>query len=500
MTRIVYGGFQHETNTFAPDLADWAAFKAGGGWPGIVSDDAVWPALKGANIPAAGFVAAAQAAGDEVIPTTWAAASPSAHVEKATYERIADMILDGIQSSLPVDAVYLDLHGAMVAQHFDDGEGELLRRVRALVGADIPVVASLDLHANVTQQMLDQADILVAYRTYPHVDMAETGQRAYQLLKRRLEKGVRQPISVRRLPFLIPICWQCTYIEPARGLYQLLADTEGGDVHLSFATGFPAADFPECSPVIWAYGDTQEAADAAANTLADAVEAAESRFAGKLYQPDEAVQYAMQQAASATQPIVIADAQDNPGAGSNSDTTGMLRALVRNNAQNAAIGLIVDPEAALQAVAAGAGNTVRLAIGGKSGIEGDEPFEADFLVEQVSDGLAHAEGPYYKGFRLDMGPSACLRIGGVQVVLASQKIQLADRVMFSYVGIDPLAADILVVKSAVHFRADFTPMAHEIIVATAPGSMPMVLKELPWTRLKRGMRIDPCGDVFAGAL
>lgn len=496
MARIVYGGFLHETNTFAPDLADWEAFKAGGGWPGMVSGEAVWPTLEGSNISAAGFVAKALADGHDVVPSTWAAASPSAHVQEQTYERIAGMILDGIRAALPVDAVYLDLHGAMVVQHFDDGEGELLARVRQLVGPDTPVVVSLDLHANVTAQMLEQADILVAYRTYPHVDMAETGERTYSLLKRRLETGVRQYKAVRRLPFLVPICWQCTDIEPAKGLYRLLAQTEEQAVHVSYAMGFPAADFPECSPVIWAYADTPEQAQAAADVLADAALLAEARFAGKLYTPDEAVQYAMHKAHSTQKPIVIADAQDNPGAGSNSDTTGMIRALVRNKAQKAAIGLIVDPQAAAQAVAAGEGALIRLAIGGKSGIANDEPFEAEFLVEKVSDGIAHAKGPYYSGFTLNMGPSACLRIDGVQIVLASQKVQLADRVMFSYVGIDPLAADILVVKSAVHFRADFTPIAEEIIVARAPGSMPMVLAELPWTNLAEGTRIDPCGKPF----
>lgn len=499
MARIVYGGFLHETNTFAPDLADWAAFEAGGGWPGMVSGKAVWPTLEGSNISAAGFVASALADGHELIPTTWTAASPSAHVEKQCYERIANTILDGIRAALPVDAVYLDLHGAMVAQHVDDGEGELLARVRQLVGPDIPIAVSLDLHANVTVQMVAEADILVAYRTYPHVDMAETGKRSYSLLQRRLSTGKRQYKAMRRLPFLVPICWQCTDIEPAKSLYRLLEQTEGGDVHLSFATGFPAADFPECSPVVWAYADTQAAAEQAVDTLADAAEAAESRFAGKLYTPDEAVQYAMQKAQTATKPMVIADAQDNPGAGSNSDTTGMLRALVRNNAQNAAIGLIVDPEAAQQAVAAGEGAVLRLALGGKSGIANDQPFEAEFVVEKISTGTAHAKGPYYRNFTLNMGPSACLRIGGVQVVVASQKVQLADRVMFSYVGIDPLAADILVVKSAVHFRADFTPMAEEIIVATAPGSMPMVLQELPWRNLQEGIRIDPCGKAFTKA-
>ncbi|RTZ43213.1 M81 family peptidase [Candidimonas sp. SYP-B2681] len=496
MLRIVYGGFQHETNTFAPDLADWDAFLAGGGWPGLVSRDDIWPAIAGANIPAAGFVKCAQDSGDTVIPTTWCAASPSAHVAADTYERIVAMIVDGISAALPVDAVYLDLHGAMVAQTFDDGEGELLRRVRAVVGPDVPIVASLDLHANVTSQMLREADILVAYRTYPHVDMAETGARAYQQLQRRLATGLRPKVAIRRLPFLIPICWQCTDIEPSKGLYQQLEALEKDVTHVSFTTGFPAADFKECSPVIWAYADDQLSADAAADQLEAAVNAAEALFAGKLYSADEAVKYAMEKSLSSSKPIVIADAQDNPGAGSNSDTTGMLRALLRNKAERAAIGLIIDPAAAAKIHAAGEGQRIRIAIGGNAGLADDQPFEGDFLIERLSDGKTPATGPYYHGFNLDMGLSACLLIEGVRVVLASQKVQMADQSMFRFVGVEPTEQAILVVKSAVHFRADFTPIAEEIIVGAAPGSMPMILKELPWKNLPVGIRLDPCGEAF----
>lgn len=497
MARIVYAGFLHETNTFAPDLADWAAFEAGGGWPSMCFGDDIWPAIKGSNISAAGFVEKALNDGHELIPTVWAAASPSAHVEQSTYERIADKILNDIQDALPVDAVYLDLHGAMVAQHLDDGEGELFHRVRQLVGEQIPIAVTLDLHANVTSQMLTEADILVAYRTYPHVDMAETGERCYQLLKNQLLSAKRQFMAMRRLPFLIPICWQCTEIEPAKSLYALLETLESEHTHLSFTTGFPAADFPECSPVIWAYADSQQEAKKLCDALADAAESVEREFAGKLFTPDEAVQYAMAKANTATKPIIIADAQDNPGAGSNSESTGMLKALVANNASNAAIGLIVDPEAVQLAIEAGEGATLQLSLGGKSGIKNDTPFEAEFLVEKISNGQAKALGPYYRNRTLEMGPSVCLRIGGVQVVVASEKIQMADRVMFSFIGVDPLAADILVVKSTVHFRADFTPIAEEIIVATAPGSMPMILEELPWQNLAEGIRIDPCGKVFS---
>lgn len=496
MARIVYGGFQHETNTFAPDKADWRAFELGGGWPGIVSGEAVWPAVGGANIPAAGFVQAALDAGDTVIPTTWCAASPSAHVTKAAYEKIAGMILDGIKAAMPVDAVYLDLHGAMVAEHFDDGEGELLRRARALIGPDVPLFATLDLHANVTRQMLAQADALVAYRTYPHVDMAETGRRAHALLGVRLASGKRPMLAMRPLKFLIPICWQCTDIEPARGLYDLLEVIEKDALHVSFATGFPAADFDECAPVVWAYGSDQASADAAADKLADAVNAAEATFAGKLYTPDEAVQYAMQAAKSASRPIVIADGQDNPGAGSNSDTTGMLRALLRNGAERAAIGLIVDPAAIEKIHAVGQGKTMRVAIGGNAGLPDDQPFEGDFFIEHVSDGKFDATGPFYRGFRLDVGPAACLRLDGVRVVVSSYKVQMADQAMFRFAGIEPTEQNILVVKSAVHFRADFTPIAEEIIVAAAPGSMPMIIEQLPWKHLAPDMRLGPCGRPF----
>lgn len=409
------------------------------------------------------------------------------------------MIVDGISAALPVDAVYIDLHGAMVAQTYDDGEGELLRRVRAAVGPDIPVIASLDLHANVTAQMLEQADILVAYRTYPHVDMADTGIRAYKQLQHRLATGIRPKKAVRRLPFLIPICWQCTDIQPAKGLYQQLAEIENSITHISFATGFPAADFKECSPVIWAYADDQAGADAAADLLAAAANAAEASFAGKLYSPDEAVLYAMEKSLTSTKPIVIADAQDNPGAGSNSDTTGMLRALLRNKAKRAAIGLIVDPAAAKKIHACGEGNRIRLTIGGNAGLTDDQPFEGDFLVERISDGKTDATGPFYHGFRLDLGPTACLLIDDVRVVVASQKVQMADQAMFRIVGIEPTEQAILVTKSAVHFRADFTPIAEEIIVGAAPGSMPMILKQLPWKNLPAGIRLDPCGEAFQAA-
>lgn len=496
--RIAIGGFQHETNTFAPSKATWDDFILGGGWPAMVSGPGIFDAVADSNIPIAGFISAAQAREHTLIPTTWCAASPSAHVTEDAYERIAGMILDGIRQALPVDAVYLDLHGAMVAEHQDDGEGELLRRVRALVGKDIPVVASLDLHANVTSKMVEHADTLVAYRTYPHVDMAETGMRAFVLLQRRLDGSPRLKVAARRIPFLIPISWQSTHLEPGKSLYASLDGLESESVpSVSFATGFPAADFPECGPAVLAYGTTQAAADQAANALAKAVMGAESRFAGKLYMPDEAVLHAMELATSAAKPVVIADTQDNPGAGGNSDTTGILRALIRNHAKRAAIGLIVDKAAALAAHAAGAGSKIRIKLGGHSGIPGDSPLDAEFIVESVSNGKFDATGPFYRGFHMDLGPSACLRINDIHIVVASVKAQMADQAMFRYAGIEPTGQAILVVKSSAHFRADFTPIAEKILVCASPGPMISDTALLPWKRLQPGIRLAPGGAAFA---
>src|SRR5882724_6770300 len=384
------------------------------------------------------------------------------------------------------------------SQHLDDGEGEILARVREAIGKDLPLVVSLDLHANVTPEMVEHADALIAYRTYPHIDMADTGRAAAKHLALLLRTRQRLAKAFRQLPFLIPISWQCTSDQPTKGIYQQLAALESDAVPtLSFAPGFPAADFPDCGATVFAYGRTQADADAAADTIAALIESHESAFDGRIYTPDEGVRHAMELATRASKPIVIADTQDNPGAGGDSDTTGMLRALVRNGATKAAIGVIVDPVSAKAAHAAGQGATIRLALGGKSGIPGDRPFEATFVVEQLSDGQFIAPGPYFGGSRMNLGPSAALRIGGVRVVVGSRKAQLADQTMFRYVGIEPTEQSILVNKSSVHFRADFEPIAEKLIICAAPGAMPADTAALPWTRLRPGIRIKPNGAAFA---
>jgi microcystin degradation protein MlrC len=501
MTRIAVGGFLHETNTFAPTKATYDDFVHGGGWPAMAQGADVLKTMRNINVGLAGFVEQAEAHGWDIVPTISCGASPSAHVTRDAFERIVKVMVEGIKAAGPLDAVYLDLHGAMVTEHFDDGEGEILKRVRQAIGKDLPLVASLDLHANVTPEMVEHADALIAYRTYPHVDMADTGRAAARHLALLLRTGQRYVKAFRQLPFLIPISWQCTNDQPTKGIYQKLAALESDAVPtLSFAPGFPAADFPHCGPSVFAYGRTQADADAAADEMAKLIIGHENDFDGRIFTPDEGVRYAMELATRASKPIIIADTQDNPGAGGDSDTTGMLRALVRNNAKRAAIGVIYDPQSAKAAHAAGVGATVTLALGGKSGIPDDAPYKETFIVEKLSDGQFVAPGPYYGGRDMDMGPSAALRIGDVRVVVSSHKAQLADQSMYRYVGIEPTEQAILVNKSSVHFRADFEPIAEKLIICAAPGAMPADTAALPWTRLRPGLRIKPNGPAFAPAV
>ncbi|MGF9564813.1 M81 family metallopeptidase [Neorhizobium sp. JUb45] len=496
--RVAFAGFIHETNTFAPTKADYATFVGGSGHRPMSRGQEIIAAVEGANTGTEGALNHARMAGWEIVPILRASAVPSAHVTQDAFERISSEIVDSIVASLPLDGIFLDLHGAMVAEHVDDGEGELLARIRQAIGYDIPISVCLDLHGNITEQSMKDADMLVGYRTYPHVDMADTGRRAAELLD-RLMSGERFAKAYRQIDYLIPISWQCTTMEPAKSVYSLVEALEklGDMASTSFFFGFPAADIAACGASVLAYGKTQSAADAAADEIKALVDLNEPAFAGKVFTPDEGVREAMRIAAMAKKPVVISDTQDNPGAGGDSNTTGMLRALIDNDAQNASLGLFYDPAAALAAQAAGVGATIRLALGGQSGIAGDEPYEADFVVEAISDGNTRVSGPFYGNAPMHLGPSACLRIGGVRVAVASQKVQMADRGLFRYLGIEPEKEAILVNKSSVHFRADFEPIAETIIVCAAPGPMAVSPASLPWTKLRPGIRLAPLGSTFA---
>lgn len=499
--RVAVGGFMHETNTFAPSKATYEMFERADSWPGLCVGAEIQPATQGVNIPIAGFIEASAELEFDLLPTLWCNAGPSAHVVDAAFERIASDLVARIKAAMPLDAVYLDLHGAMVTESAEDGEGALLRRVRAAIGPEIPLVVSLDLHANVTEQMFEAADALVGFRTYPHVDMAITGARTARLLVEILQRG-RPAKAMRRMDFLIPLSWQCTLNDPAKAVYRRLEEIEAEpDVaSLSFLQGFPQADIAECGPVVVGYGWTDASAAKAVDALWQDIEDRREAFDGPYFDPDEAVAEAMRLAETNGGPVVIADTQDNPGGGGDGDTTGLLRALADGAPRDAVLGLLIDPNAATAAHDAGVGGAFEIALGGRSWPE-DAPFQTHVTVEQLGDGAFKCTGPFYAGADMQLGPMALLRIGETQVrvAVASRKVQAADQAMFRHLGVEPADIGILGLKSSVHFRADFGPISKDILIVRAPGPVVADPADLPYRNLRDGVRLGPTGPTYRRA-
>lgn len=490
MTRVLIAGFLHETNTFAPTPARWENFQNGEGFPQMHLGDDVLQ-LASVNIPLGGFVLAADPDW-ELLPVIWCAASPSGPVESSAFERITQMIESACAEETP-DAVYLDLHGAMVSEDYPDGDGEILRRVREVVGPETPIVVSLDLHANVSDLMLETADAMVAYRTYPHVDMADTGRSAARLLGRILA-GEQMTMSVQRIGFLIPTISGSTLEGPARTAYEQLESADD-DAVLSIAMAFPAADVEECQPCVFGYGTDQDQLAKTVEGITATIHDLEPEFRLNALPVDKALDEAVQAVADGQTPVVIADTQDNPGAGGDATTTGLLRELVQRDMASSALAAMWSPEIVRAAVTAGPGESVTVTFPG-SAADGDGPFSETFQVEEITDGRVHFDGPMMHGNELSVGPSVLLRCGNVRVIVNSHKAQIMDRNQFRAAGVTPEEQHILVVKSSVHFRADYTGIAGRIIVALAPGPFPADPTMLPWRNLRPGLRLGALGPAF----
>ena len=498
--RIFVAGFQHETNTFAPTKADWPAFESGSAFPAFSQGEAMLERLAPSSLPMGGFIREARRRGWTLLPSAWAGASPSAHVTREAFERIAEHIVDDARRG-GFDAVYLDLHGAAVAEHADDAEGELLQRLRAVVGPTLPLVASLDLHANVTQRMLQHASAMSAYRTYPHIDGADTGARCAALLAELWAHGRPWRTHAVRIPFLLPLNTQSTMMQPAGGVYERLADLdERSGVRLSFAMGFPAADFDECGPVVFGHGPDAESVHKTVQRVADEIVELRPDWALDLLSPADAVQRALALAERSDKPVVIADTQDNPGAGADSNTTGLLHALRaagagRRYPGKVALGLLFDLAAARIAHEAGVGAELELSVGKAvrcfDGRLSDPPVRGRFKVLSLSDGVVPLHGPMTAGGTVHLGLSAGVEIEGIRVNIVGGQCQMLDLDLFRFLGVEPEAMKLLVNKSSVHFRAAFTPIASHILVAVAPGPMAADPSKLPWKHLGQGIALKP---------
>jgi microcystin degradation protein MlrC len=497
MKRFAIGGWQHETNTFAPFETDYGAFEMADGWPALTEGPAIIETVAGINLPIAGFIESARHAA-ELVPTLWTSAEPAGYVTDDAFERILSRLCAGIAAAGPLDGVYLDLHGAMVTRQFEDAEGEILDRVRAVIGPDTPLVASLDFHANISERMVRVSDALTIYRTYPHVDNAETGARAAEILL-KLASGARVFKAYRQSEYLIPLHLGATAFEPNRRLYARLKELEASGLTADMALGFPAGDVFDAGPCIVSYADSADRAQRIADGLYDELADAEGRYQSVIFQPDVAIARAM--ANHSDRPVILADAQDNSGAGSTSDSTSPVTDLIRHRAKGAVVAIITDAEFAAVAHASGVGGVFEGTLGGKIGNfgrPGAGSMRARFRVLALGDGKFVCTGPVWLGACMQLGAMALVEVldadgAGVKVVVSSVRCQALDQAMLRHVGIEPSRQRIIVLKSTVHFRADFDPLAAETMVVEWPGQNFLDPSRYDYKRLRPQLRVVPNG-------
>ncbi len=491
--RIAVGGFMHESHSFAPRPTRYADFLQPGGFPPLARGAGLFAAVRGTSVPIAGAVEVGEGEGANLVPLAWGFASPAGPVEDEAFERIAALICAELSMALdagPLDGIYLDLHGAGVAVSFPDMEGELLRRVRAIAGS-VPLTISLDPHCNLTRAMVEQVDALVPFRTYPHIDMRAAGAQAMRLRLARIARGAPWARAFRQIDFFLPLTTQCTMVAPMLPVMEereaLALRARAAEV--AFCFGFPYADFPDCGPALAVYADGQEQADAAADAFLSFINAREASFLLNVLPADAAVREAMAAAVGATKPVVVADTQDNPGGGGHGDTTGLLAEFIRQGAEGVAMALINDAESAEACHRAGVGARVALMLGGKSD---GSPLQVTATVLKLTDGKFIRTGPMAAGNPANLGATALVEVApGIRVIVCSRKMQPHDRSVFRHVGIEPSDCRILAVKSSVHFRADFQPIAETVIVAAAPGPVVADSSGLPFRNLRAGMRLRP---------
>ena len=485
--RILSAEFAHETNTFSILPTAYAQFAA---QDLFLTHDSALAARGNSNTELAGFAEAARAHGWDLRHVLSAIAQPAGRVTRDAFERLAGAIVDAAQPSRgPVDGILLGLHGAMVTEDHDDGEGELLRRLRAVVGPTVPIAVTLDLHANVTRAMCDLADIIVSYRTYPHVDMRRTGRQAGDLLDRTLRGEIR-PRTVRAwLPMLDEVNGGRTDVgamlprlERARAYEAAHPDVFA----VSINAGFARADIAEIGPtvLVTAQGDLaahQRFADALADDIWEQRHDRINRF---LSVEDAAAQ--ARAWAGTGGPLVIADYADNPGGGAYGDATALLGALLQAGVTSACFGPIVDPATVQQLQGVPVGAQVAVQLGGKTDPRlGGGPLVCTATVRLHSDGHYHADGPMTGGLDKSWGPTVVLRVDDIDVLVVTQPSQMLDLAQFTAFGIDPAACRVVGLKSMQHFRAAFEPIAGKVIVCDSGALCTPDYAKLPYPRVPR---------------
>lgn len=491
MPRIALGGIVHETHTFAPGVTGLAAFED----YFLIEGDTVLDAMRGTRTPLGGEITALDGFGYAMAPLVWATAMPSGLVTAEAWATLRDRLLRRLRDAGPVDGVLLALHGAMAAEGADDPEGELLTAIRAIVGPGVPIVSVLDMHGNLSQAAVAAADALVAFDTNPHLDTYERGLEAGDILRRMLEDGLRTARALRRPRLLLSALATWTQRPPLAPVHARAQEMERDPrvVVVSVMGGFAYADTPHTgvSIVVTTDGD-QALADRYAQELADI---AWQHRAAAAYR-GEPVAEAVRRAMTAPRgPVILADVADNIGGGSPGDGTVILRALLDADAQ-AAVVVIADALAVVQARAAGIGATIALTVGGKADRLHGAPVTVTAVVEGLTDGRFTNEGINHfsqlYGHAIEMGPCAVVRAGGVRILLTTRRTPPGDLAQLRSQGLAPEQQRIIVVKSPVAFRGAYEPIAADIIEVDTPGLVTADLSAFDYRHLPRPIYpLDP---------
>ena len=450
--RIVIAMMKHETNTFSPIVTDWARFEAWGAHTG----EAVQAAYGATRMPVAAYMALARKRGAEIVTPLAAEAMPSGPVREDAYERMAGLVCDAVAAGC--DATLLDLHGAMVAEHVLDGEGELLRRVRH-VAPDLPVAVTCDLHCNLTAAMVENCTALIGYKTYPHVDMHEVAEQVGRVVLDAMDGRVDPVMSWGRVDLLSQTLCQGTDDEPMRSLVAMCREAEAREGVLAATTfgGFALADIPDAgnSAVVVTDGD-RHLADEVRDALLDRVWAEREAFVYRHRPIEEALDEAR---AFEGGPVILLDHADNCGSGATQDVMTAIEAVMRAGLEDVVVGAVWDPEAVAKMREAGVGAEVELDLGGRTDMpsigEAGRPLRVAGTVRVLTDGRWTVRGPMYTGVRVDMGPSAVLDTGAMQIVVVSRHHEPWDLGVFTSMGIQPQHHRYILLKSRIHYRAGF---------------------------------------------
>jgi len=457
--RAVVAMMEHETNTFSPVPTPLRRF----GSPDVPRGPEVYRLFKGTGTGIGGFLDVADEAGMEIVTPIAGNADPSGPVEADAYAVMCDAICEAIDRGC--DVCFLDLHGAMVTETTDDGEGGLLARIRQLA-PELPIGVSLDLHANLTDEIVNNCTALVGYKTYPHIDMYETGERAGRIMLSTLEGSVRPVMSWGNRPLLAQTLRMGHEDRPMGPLIEMARQEESaGLLSASIFGGFPLADFPNAGLSVVAIADGDEAmADSARERLLDAAWREREEF---VFDSEPLPETITRAKALDRGPIILLDHADNAASGGTQDTVAVLKEVILQGLEDVAMFGICDPEAVEEMALAGVGNRLTLRLGGKVdmpsiGLRG-EPLEISGRVRSLTDGDFVVTTAMGRGTVESMGTTAVLDTGSVQIVVCSRNSEPFDLGCFRSVGIEPTQKKFLILKSRIHYRAGFRAIArHEL--------------------------------------